>query len=35
MTDLILRSVGWWVRRWIELEIRVEELEGEDDVWNI
>jgi hypothetical protein len=31
MTDLVLRSVGWWVRGWIEFEIRVEELESETE----
>ena len=25
---LVLGSVGWWVRGWIELEVRVEELKG-------
>ena len=25
---LVLGSVGWWVRRWIKLEVRVEELEA-------
>jgi hypothetical protein len=26
MAYLVLRSVGWWVRRWVKLEVRVEEL---------
>ena len=27
MAYLVLGSVGWWVRRWVELEVRVEELQ--------
>jgi hypothetical protein len=27
MAYLVLGSVGWWVGRWVELEVRVEELQ--------